>query len=86
MPVRETSKTMASARTSVARSSQPAGSVTAWPWALLGASQWNMPAMLASAAIGGAWLVPDEAAVGARPPRRASRMRLAERGDSAGRS
>jgi apolipoprotein N-acyltransferase len=27
------------------------------PWALLGASQWNMPVMLASAAIGGAWLV-----------------------------
>ncbi len=26
------------------------------PWALLGASQWNQPAMLASAALGGVWL------------------------------
>ena len=26
------------------------------PWALLGASQWNKPAMLASAALGGVWL------------------------------
>ena len=26
------------------------------PWALLGASQWNQPAMLASASLGGVWL------------------------------
>lgn len=38
-----------------------AESVRSWqslggPWALLGASQWNQPATLASAAIGGVWL------------------------------
>ena len=27
------------------------------PWALLGASQWNQPATLASASVGGVWLV-----------------------------